>query len=995
MTQPPDQKDPNKGSEKNEAKSPALEKAKNQIADFSYGPEFYEVLDSPRFQGLYRSISTVSLPVPGLSSHAQGSIADLDHLYPKELGHALFERESLKTKLQDLLERPDEEIDLPYKARLDGEIQKIDRRLWLHNRRTREAHINLAETLGRGWADLLSTLSRVINNLERLKVNLTPAQAWAKKEIKLELNQLRALVDATLTHLLGLLRNLGQPLDELYQKTHSAYQQTRTKALFSPALEKSSDHSSQAVLGQDDLGQEASKTLDSEKAVKEAWLSPGLADQAFSGEKPFEESQEPLEPSDLGPDYVAEKELLEKLEKFPTVRPKGRKALSGEIHGLEEVIEYLRLFFLARLLEVEETVLSWRGLDEAPLEAPEPLYVPEPPPSTLKGRLDQKVITAGPMNFSLKYRRWLLFFSLILIATVTVIWLEKNKMGKPGLIHAYNGLSAPVVVTVGDLKHPVAAGAAVSFNRPRGDFTITSYSQESFIENLENIPELEQGQDLVYNVAGASPLFEWEAVYALEKPDGPPVTHRQGAPKLLPTDADYVLINPPTSAKVNPKKPIKRVLSALSGVHPARMLDLLEPSERLPVIEAQARWNRPGSLWTPLWLDLLASNSPRAAAILLGRVGDFPRDPWTLGYLLKVLGPDRLLGLCLELEALTNEDQNDPDLAYLASLCLPADLRSARLGDLLKIWPNQPWLNRAAGWELFARDDLEGALWYLDQAFEHDPSTLLPELETLARLRHLHGLPASILAEEFNFWVPGLAILTSRESANRRDYYRLSALDEPPDSSLSVQDQAYILLDHGELDKALAISEPGQLRARLTRLAGASTGASDELAERALALPADQGLDRDTAWSMLGLAIKLNYPTVDYLKVIAQTSPQPGQQIARAIAEGNLDSIERLIIGRDAWLQGQACLTLEIANLPLPEKCPLKARGFLFVGEKPYLTPLPTEPTPEDQEKSHPTFEPLELRSPPSAQGQNSPNAPNPEKENSQNPPGPDSGDSI
>ncbi|MDR3134757.1 MAG: hypothetical protein LBU69_01535, partial [Deltaproteobacteria bacterium] len=45
----------------------------------------------------------------------------------------------------------------------------------------------------------------------------------------------------------------------------------------------------------------------------------------------------------------------------------------------------------------------------------------------------------------------------------------------------------------------------------------------------------------------------------------------------------------------------------------------------------------------------------------------------------------------------------------------------------------------------------------------------------------------------------------------------------------------------------------------------------------------------------------------------------------------------------DAWLQGQACLSAEIAGLELPEKCPLKARGFLFIGEKPALAPLDAE----------------------------------------------------
>ncbi|MDR1677276.1 MAG: hypothetical protein LBS44_02675, partial [Deltaproteobacteria bacterium] len=53
-------------------------------------------------------------------------------------------------------------------------------------------------------------------------------------------------------------------------------------------------------------------------------------------------------------------------------------------------------------------------------------------------------------------------------------------------------------------------------------------------------------------------------------------------------------------------------------------------------------------------------------------------------------------------------------------------------------------------------------------------------------------------------------------------------------------------------------------------------------------------------------------------------------------------ALEQLLPGREAWLQGQACLAAEIADLfSVPDKCPLKARGFLFVGEKPHLSALP------------------------------------------------------
>jgi hypothetical protein len=307
------------------------------------------------------------------------------------------------------------------------------------------------------------------------------------------------------------------------------------------------------------------------------------------------------------------------------------------------------------------------------------------------------------------------------------------------------------------------------------------------------------------------------------------------------------------------------------------------------------------------------------------------------------MSPKNLIGLCLELESLTFSEASDPDLAYLHSLCLPPEEKSKRLGELLKLWPNQPWLNRAAGWELFAQDDLDGALWYLDQAFESDPTTLLPELETLARLRHLHGLPASTLAEDFNFWVPGLATLTNRESTEKLNYLQLSHSNQPPNPTLPDQDLPYVLLNQGQLEQALALTKPGELQDRLIRLAGASNMATEDLVEQALSLPSDRGLDRDTAWAMLGLALRHGRPTADYEKVIIDNSPPPANQITQAIKAKDMETFNQLILGRDAWLQGQACLAAELAGLKLPEKCPFKARGFLFVGEKPALPPLPPQ----------------------------------------------------
>jgi hypothetical protein len=866
----------------------------------------------------------VTIPVRGQAGTAIFSEDDLDGLYPEELGFALAERRGLLAELAKIAPAPRDGGAL--KAKLEREVSRIDRRLWLHNRRARGAHMALAGRLGGGWADFLSSLARALNHVERLLQDLAPAADWARLGPARDWKMAQVLAEATLWHLSGLVGGLGQPLDRLEAKM-SGLPAEAPKGAGAPAWPQGDDAGAPAGPREDAAGAQAGPREDDADAP----IGP-RGDDAGA----------PAGPRGDGPGLLAD------LARLRAQAPKGRKDMASHVLELGGLLGRFRSFFLARLLEAEETVLSWRGQARAPVAAPQALLIPNPVPSPRPMAVPDRP-RGDARGRGWRLRRGLILVSLVLAALAIFLWRgrDRDMAVRPRQIHAYNGLAAPVTVILDRGRRlapwpsfPLPPGGSATLDLPDREFSLGAISHEGLIEELDEFPAIGAGQSLVYNVAGASPLLEWEAVYAPDEDGAPPPERRLGAPRLMATDADYVFADPPKSIRTRGGDRTRLVLSALSGVHPARMLELLGAGERLGVIEAQARWDKPGGLWTPLWLDLLASSSPRAALILRARLDDFPRDPWTIGYLLKAAGPEDRAGLCRELGTLTSADPGDPNLAYLASLCLPPPERSRRLGELLKIWPDQPWLNRAAGWERFAQDDLEGAMWYLGDAFEADPSVLLPELETLARLRHFFGLPASALAEEFNFWVPGLAALTERESARSRENFWVSSKYLAPSLAQAGQDQAYILLDQGYLDQALAVLGPGPILDRLARLAGASDMASEAQIAQALALPPDRGLDMDTAWAMLGLALKTGQPTGAYEAMILATSPPPAGEIVAAIKKGDAPALGGLILGREAWLQGQACLAAGLAGLAVPEKCPLKARGFLFVGEKPALSPL-------------------------------------------------------
>jgi hypothetical protein len=313
-------------------------------------------------------------------------------------------------------------------------------------------------------------------------------------------------------------------------------------------------------------------------------------------------------------------------------------------------------------------------------------------------------------------------------------------------LHVLNCLGAPVTVEIRHQRQELPPGGRVALEMPDGPAApVAAWSPENLIERHDRLPEPSPGQleaagwesggdrgwRLVYNVAGACPLVEWEAVYARRASDGPARERLLGAPVFHFTRADVILEEPPKAIRVQGGARTRIILSALAGAHPRRLLETAPEADRGRVIRVQARWGRPEAPWTPIWLALLAEEGGAATEVLAGRLEDFPLDPLTnelflgladrpaaeawCGALFSMMasgpdgepaggpGPESGSGSGAASGAASGSSGAGADQAFLSALCLPPGRRAEAMAGLRELYPEHPWLNRSEGWERLDR----------------------------------------------------------------------------------------------------------------------------------------------------------------------------------------------------------------------------------------------------------------------------------------------------
>lgn len=495
-------------------------------------------------------------------------------------------------------------------------------------------------------------------------------------------------------------------------------------------------------------------------------------------------------------------------------------------------------------------------------------------------------------------------------------------------VHVHNGLGIPVEVTIGDEEQTVDPGSSATIETERGDVMVTARALDG--RTIERFEADADGDDFVYNVAGASPLVVWTAVYG----GGAPMPEqRLGAPRWTETNVDYVLGEPPRSLSTSRSSggATRAVLQAVADAPPYFQAQAVErESEREAMIAAHLRFDPPDDPNLNDWAEL-ASSPHDLGRIVRARAAREPGVIW-----------ERMLQdhvdhetACARHREAAERDPDDADMAYLAARCIvDEEEQEAAFRAAYTRHRDHPWLSMVAAYDL-----AEQAEWApAEEAFErcHARSELGPIREQLvldeARVRRMAFGEAADLDDLAQLSSP-LAELVALERAPV-PYF------DPEVDLAQTRNEPWRLLARGELEEAVlraaAIDEGfGYV---ILRLAAASEGAPESLRERAWSLPPDAGIVPITLWSTLALAVRASRDTAPLIEHARAFAPDDHEAMLSVLDVRDAAQMEARLAGLTPVLRGHALVMgIVLMEDAAPEPWRRDAGRLLFSGERPYF----------------------------------------------------------
>ncbi|MFL6679441.1 MAG: M48 family metalloprotease [Burkholderiaceae bacterium] len=504
----------------------------------------------------------------------------------------------------------------------------------------------------------------------------------------------------------------------------------------------------------------------------------------------------------------------------------------------------------------------------------------------------------------------------------------------------YDGLGIPVRVQVGESRHDVEPGGAVKVDvEPDATLPVVTTTRDGReIERFDAKIEGGFGTQ-VYNVAGASALVRTTAVYGPATPQPPQVL---GAPRLVSVAVDHLFSDPPSSVQTkHGEGAVRTVLRGTAGMAPGQALGVLrsDPAAMRHVALAHARWDpyRAGSIED--WF-VAGMGDPAAPAVVAERLAREPDDV-ALRRIEQYLSPEGAAhaAVCARDQARALEKPDDGDRAYVALRCEDESAgRDAAFVAAHARWPANAWLAYGAAWALASDERWPEATAAFEQAGRGLPFMTDQSIVMQARILRAGG--------DAGARVQALA----RRSEQLAHWLAIEAPDYRAGDEDGPIAAAYADLAQGRLAVPAVGDRVERVDvARLARLAGASDGAPPALVQAALALPVADGLDGDTVWAALGLALRTHADTAPLVQAltdparvssssspaqlrrmwaVVQASAQPG---AHALAAADLR-------GFDPAERGQVWMALAVA---LGDKAPppyrTHANRLLFSIERPYF----------------------------------------------------------
>ncbi|MBL8508739.1 M48 family metallopeptidase [Chitinimonas sp. JJ19] len=802
--------------------------------------------------------------------------ADIDALYPDSLGHELDRWRSLGKELalleglkQGSMTATDGEIrhrgrllrrrELPVVIEeVKKEFELVEQLLQQHDKQCRTAHLAIARQMGQGWEAYLRGLAALIHFAEHSQADVRDAQGALGNVLAIE--TAGGKVDSAAAGRIVAAANRLHTIMSLQ------------------------------------YGQRATSVLPGD-AVLARMQATGWSQALGVLELPMAS--------------------LENINQW-------LKVIDGWVNAYANVLSALRDAALGQLLSVEGQLAKQfrEGLVAEP--APIAPVVPDDYPVLLPGN-------ERPRQTKLKW--WVRFqiadgpVALVarLLVAGGIIGLVLGFGGGAAQtdVTVYNGFGAPVLVNAAGRQITLESGTYELVDLPSfGDVKLEAHTLDGrLIESFE--PELQAtALHYVYNVAGASPMVEWTAVYGSYAEEEP---RFKGAPRWFATEAEYRFSQPPASIESKGNGGRRVALAGGGNAGPYTELGMLPDDEgaRKALVLQRARWEGAESIYAMHWL-MLAQPYPEYAGLLSARLKEDPEEVISLRAEQDASGVHHA-AVCARHKQLALAKPESPQLQYLAVRC--QEKTTARDSAMIagaKRWPELGWFSLGAAYAEGSHQRWAAAETYFLGAHKRLPAMRDSIGVELARIYRLNKqrVPDNIV-----------------ESSSQ---LRLQQAIEAADPTLQGTLKATSLLAGGQLDAALELVRGTPSESYMVRMAAGSDGADAKLVQQALALGKDAGLSQDSAWVMLALAARERVDGSVYAAAMTDMEPQERASLLAfrdaLLAGRNTAQAERLLDGLMPSLRGAAYGMGAIMLGPqAPKHWREDSKRLLMPSERPYL----------------------------------------------------------
>jgi Zn-dependent protease with chaperone function len=765
---------------------------------------FDQAFLDPRYRGTYlhrsvvRFVPTREALYGTCATDRDGVIAQLDALYPESLSEAFKTWRNLEEEAATLQALKDGILDAPggvirHRGReiprkqlatliteVEAERDAQRRAVIAHDRACRTAHRAAARILGQDWEAHLVGLASLVHYGEHLSAELSDAVDY--------LRHVFAIVTADGRVSASEMRRLAVAAEDLYRLLGEVFEGRERVVLCAPVREA--------------VGVEEWSAL-----LPDCWA---------------------LEPPNA-----------QNIQSWLEVIDSWIEATEGPLGALAE-------HALASLVRAEDHVATCLRDGTDPGPAPAPATIPADYPKLVPGEERERQLRLGWWD------RFLLADGFVpggarLAVAAALLFPALYLGGRVGNVEVavHNGLGTQATVEIGPrrVQVPPMGHTLVRLPGRRGVPVQAHLADGRPVEQFE--VDLDSARvTYVYNVAGASALYEWTAVYggATPSPEKP-----LGAPVWMETDAPVVFVDPPLQVETRYGGATRRVVWSRSAATPARQAAETSTEETRRMALAHARWDPPGA-GLLAWLDVLGDDS-EAGQAFAKRLAAEPHNVHLLRIEQEATVGEQHEATCVRHRRLAESNPDSADLQYIGVRCIADDAeRDEEFQALYAQYPDNLWLAYAAGFGHEMAADWAQARAVMEPAAA-GLTSLMPGIELeIARIRRAASPePDTVKVRDLLAGFAGSELLLVCEPGNAT----------PPDL------EPLCLVAKGDLRHAVQQAE-GELVPHVIRLAAASEGADPELVKGALSLRPDRGIGWSTLLASIALAAREGRPVDVY-----------------------------------------------------------------------------------------------------------------------------------